>query len=192
MINKYTKNKNSGFTLLFASLIGSLVFTIGLAILSISIKQLSLTTAGRESQQSFYSADAGIECALLLDRGAGDSSCRSGFFGVASSTAPSEISVCDTDSEAYTASEYQQCYGHPIDITREVDSSDADSVISSFTLSDNVDTDICFNVQVVKKLVNSNYSYIESIIESRGYNKCNPTNNPNLSIYERAIRTFNY
>lgn len=92
----HSLRQRRGFTLIFASLIGSLVFSIGIAILDIAIKQHILTDAGRATQQSFYSADSGIDCALYLDRGAGDQNCTSGYFGIASSSAHL-VTVCDED-----------------------------------------------------------------------------------------------
>ncbi|MES2409305.1 MAG: hypothetical protein V4509_03320 [Patescibacteria group bacterium] len=184
------KQTNFGFTLLFASLIGSLVFTIGIAILNISLKQLSLTSAGKESQQSFYSADAGAECALLLDRGAGDTNCSAGFFGVAS-TSPSHVTICDMDMNDYIANPPASpvCFGQSVTITPTLEPDG--SVTSTFDVKDNPSTNICFGVTVTKA-PDSITSAINSTIESRGYNKCNPTNDPNITVFERAIKTYNY
>ncbi|MES2223365.1 MAG: pilus assembly PilX N-terminal domain-containing protein [Patescibacteria group bacterium] len=184
--NNIKKQKTDfGFTLLFASLIGSLVFTIGIAILNISLKQLTLTSAGRESQQSFYAADAGSECALLLDRGAGDSDCQAGFFGVAS-TSPSGISICDKDMDEYVTSRagLPKCFGQDITITSVAE---GDHVTSTFDLKDNPDTNICFGVTVTKT-PNSDSSEVNSVIESRGYNTCSTGG----TVFERAIKTYNY
>ncbi len=56
-----------GFTLLFAALAGSLLFSIGVAIANIAVRELALSSAGRESQFAFYAADSGVECALYWD-----------------------------------------------------------------------------------------------------------------------------
>lgn len=56
-----------GFTLLYASLMGSLLLAIGAAILNITLKELILSSAGRESQFAFFAADSGAECALYWD-----------------------------------------------------------------------------------------------------------------------------
>lgn len=56
-----------GFTLLFAALAGSLLFSVGIAIANIAIRELALSSAGRESQFAFYAADSGAECALYWD-----------------------------------------------------------------------------------------------------------------------------
>lgn len=187
--NYFLKKNNfgAGFTLLFASLIGSLVFTIGIAILNISLKQLTLTSAGRESQQSFYSADAGVECALFLDRGAGDSSCLSGFFGIASITSSTGISACDQEAGASVT---QTCFGQSVDISYSdpVSDGETDTVVSTFNILQNDDTNICFSVSVIKITDVSDPTNINTTIESRGYNRCGTEGN----VFERVIKTFNY
>ncbi len=57
---KKVKN-NRGFTLLLASLIASLLATIGLAMFAIAQKEVRLSSMGRESQFAFYAADTGAE-----------------------------------------------------------------------------------------------------------------------------------
>jgi len=56
-----------GFTLLFAILVSILVLAVGASIISIAIKQVILSGAGRESQYAFYAANTGVECALYWD-----------------------------------------------------------------------------------------------------------------------------
>jgi hypothetical protein len=196
------KMKQAGFTLLFASLIGSLVIAVGLAILDITLKQLTLASAGRESQQAFYSADAGTECALYLDRGAGFSDCRLGFFGTPSTTAQGGMSVCGV---AYSASAPHmnapddiQCFGRRIDITRI---QHLNSIENTFYLSDDplspaangsdsTNDNMCFEVSVLKTIDTAQNAVASgtTIIESRGYNTCD-VDTPNR--FERAIRTVN-
>ncbi len=68
LISSVSKKENSrGFTLLIASLMASLVLSIGVAIYNISLKEVVLSSAGRESQFAFYAADGGTECALYWD-----------------------------------------------------------------------------------------------------------------------------
>jgi Tfp pilus assembly protein PilX len=68
---KLLSNK-SGFALLFAVLTASLLLTIGLSIFGISFKELTISTAARESQVAFYAADSARECALYWDVKKGD------------------------------------------------------------------------------------------------------------------------
>ena len=53
--------------MLFSVLISSLLLTIGLSIFSIALKELSISTASRQSVYAFYAADSGRECAFYWD-----------------------------------------------------------------------------------------------------------------------------
>lgn len=64
--NKNIKN-NAGFALLMASLLSTLMLSIGTAVFNLSLKELILSSGGRESQFAFYAADTGTECALYWD-----------------------------------------------------------------------------------------------------------------------------
>ncbi len=56
-----------GFTLLMAVLVASIMLSLGYAIFNIAVKELVLSSSGRESQFAFYAADSGVECALFWD-----------------------------------------------------------------------------------------------------------------------------
>ncbi len=56
-----------GFVLLYAVMTASIVLAVGVSIISIALKQLSIANLGRESQYAFYAANTGAECALYLD-----------------------------------------------------------------------------------------------------------------------------
>lgn len=58
---------NSGFTLLLAALVSSIVLAVGAAIFGIAQKQVLLSAVGRDSQFAFYAADTAAECALYWD-----------------------------------------------------------------------------------------------------------------------------
>ena len=64
--NSKLKNKR-GFTLLFSVLVSVLILAVGASIISIALKQVILSGAGRESQFAFYAANTGLECALYWD-----------------------------------------------------------------------------------------------------------------------------
>lgn len=64
---KNYKNKQGGFTLLFAVLVSTLILAVGASMITIALKQLTLSSAGRESQFAFYAANTGLECALYWD-----------------------------------------------------------------------------------------------------------------------------
>lgn len=66
LFNKKESNQK-GFTLLFAILVSILILAVGASIISIALKQVILSGAGRESQYAFYAANTGLECALYWD-----------------------------------------------------------------------------------------------------------------------------
>ncbi len=67
MKKKIHNKENKGFALLFAVLISSVLLSIGLSIFNLTLKELILSSSGRESQFAFYAADTGAECALYWD-----------------------------------------------------------------------------------------------------------------------------
>jgi len=64
---KRIQSPQAGFTLLFAVFAAALLLSIGISIYTIAVKELLLSSAGRESQRAFAAADAGSECALYWD-----------------------------------------------------------------------------------------------------------------------------
>lgn len=63
--------KEEGFALLFSVLIASLLLAVGLSIFNITLKELSISNATRQSIIAFYAADSGREQALYNDLKAG-------------------------------------------------------------------------------------------------------------------------
>ncbi len=66
MIKINLQNKK-GFTILVAVIVSALVLSIGLSVANITVKQITLSSAGRDSQIAFYVADSAAECALYND-----------------------------------------------------------------------------------------------------------------------------
>lgn len=64
---KEKRQKNKGFTLLFAVLISSMVLIVGASIITIALKQNFLSGSARESQYAFYASNSGLECAMYWD-----------------------------------------------------------------------------------------------------------------------------
>jgi hypothetical protein len=59
--------ESGGFVLLYAVMTSTIVLAVGVSIISIALKQLTISTLGRESQYAFYAANTGAECALYWD-----------------------------------------------------------------------------------------------------------------------------
>ncbi len=141
------RNKEGGFAMLFAVLTSSVLLSIGLSIFNLTIKELALSSSGRESQAAFYAADSGVECALYWDVKGGD--------------------IFATSSDARTPSPANpQCAGQFINITPNSQTSNSASTEFSFAPIDSVPAlnDPCSLVTVQKQSDGS------TRITSRGYN----------------------
>jgi Tfp pilus assembly protein PilX len=67
MVKISSHGNESGFMILYAVLVSTVIITIGLAVLGIMIQHLTLTSTERDSQIAFYAADTAMECALYWD-----------------------------------------------------------------------------------------------------------------------------
>ena len=57
-----------GFALLLTIVVVSVVLAVGLSLLDITVKQISLSITGRDSEVAFHGAQGGIECLQALVR----------------------------------------------------------------------------------------------------------------------------
>ena len=159
--------QKKGFAIMFAVLIASLLATLGVALAGLALKELALSSSGRESQFSFYAADSGIECARFWD--------ISDIFSSSTRPLSENISCADfTDTP------------NSITVTKIFSSaSNADSATSTFQV--NLDSGKCAIVSVVKNgLASGLICDVRTSIQSWGYNVCPGTVSP-LRV-ERAIR----
>lgn len=67
MMQKMQDNK--GFVILFAVTISSILLSIALGIAHVAFKELRFSTSARDTNDAFFAADAGVECALAHDKG---------------------------------------------------------------------------------------------------------------------------
>lgn len=108
MINH--KSSSSGFALLLAIIMVSVVVSIGISVLDVTIKQLALSTNSRDSENAFHATNAGVECALYLrlkyapELAAGDP-ITANCFGASTVTInsnPVSVSPPSTSGDAFT------------------------------------------------------------------------------------------
>jgi hypothetical protein len=163
--NKRKKHMKTqpAFTLLIASLIGSILLTLAIFMISIAQKEVLLSTLGRDSQYAFYAADAGAECALFWDF-------RGGF---------------DPGTPTHTAT----CTGQPVgDYVAGISADSTDLILGGqgYGVPSRMQFEQnrrCVIVTVTKSQVNGSD---RTLIDSRGYNlPCSVTENPRR--LERAI-----
>lgn len=167
--------RRGGFAMLFAVLTSSVLLSIGLSIFNLTVKELVLSSSGRESQFAFYAADTGIECVLYWDfKG-------TNIFATSTGSGSRNPSPANPDCVNTQGQPAQTIDIDPV-------SSDIDSAETRFELIiPNVDAlggsaPYCASVTVTKAL---NGSIIETTIDSRGYNTCDVSE---VSRVERAIR----
>ena len=60
--------QNKGFVLLFAIILCTIIIAITIGITNITYKELHFTANAQDANDAFYAADAGVECALYLDK----------------------------------------------------------------------------------------------------------------------------
>ncbi len=168
---KFTKNnKEKGFTILFAVVVSSLVLAIGLSIAHITLKQVILSSTGRESQIAFYAADSGAECALYHD-----------------SVASVDLGFDIFPSGDFAGNNFEasniNCGGElAVD---KGSTADENSAISIFEVRFGDNPEYCATVSVEKEDNDFDTIADSTTIISRGYNSCDPTNSRRL---ERALK----
>ncbi len=141
-------HRGRGFTLLFAVLIGSLLFTVGVAIANLAVKELALSAAGMASEEAFYAADTGTECALYWDLRVTGVFPKSAF-------------------DAKNAKSSIKCNSANVDLSHDSVEDDAATTTFSIMLGSG-----CAEVTVGKTRSG------RTIIESRGRNDCGTNDNP--------------
>jgi Tfp pilus assembly protein PilX len=157
--------KNKGFTVLFAVIVSALVLAIGISIANITLKQIRISSLGRESQIAFYSADSGAECVMYYDL-------VENIFATSSNSTPTNTII--------------NCFGESVQIVFEPTENFADRATSTVVISNaGAEASLCATVQIGKYDTNADTFVDKTIILSRGYNTCNSDSD---RLLERGIR----
>jgi Tfp pilus assembly protein PilX len=167
-MNNYFAKKNRGFTVLFAVIVSALILAIGISIANITLKQIRISSLGRESQIAFYAADSGSECVIyydLVEQAFGTSSLSGG------ATLPSTIN----------------CFGQEaVVIFDPTGTANSQNATSTVDIRDTTSaTGLCARVEIGKHDTNGDGYSDRTVILSRGYNVCE--NDPQR-LLERGIR----
>lgn len=185
----YFKQKNQrGFALLFAVIVSVILLAVGSAIISIALKEISLSGTGRDSQKAFYASNTGIECALFWDFNAGlpDSTTLFNPFPLTPyPTFSNTNGATCADNDIIMNFDFDTGELFPTQTTREFDLDNGqgkslyDIVEYQFSLEygDPVN-DPCVDVTVTKVLSKTgpDASVLKTIVESNGYNRCDRIN----------------
>jgi hypothetical protein len=68
IIFKIKKEKRKGFVLLFAVTLAAIFLSIALGVADIALKEVKFGTSAKDTNNAFYAADTGVECALFYDK----------------------------------------------------------------------------------------------------------------------------
>ncbi|MDR3547760.1 MAG: hypothetical protein P4M11_05765 [Candidatus Pacebacteria bacterium] len=150
-------NMQRGFTLLVAVILTSVILSIGLALLDISLKQITLASSSRQSQYAFYNADSALECALYWD----------------------SIDTFDYNTEPSTGT--LSCEGQSFNYTASAGASG--SRTTTFTIpcaGDSTSGDGSSDVTITKQSTNATHFY------ANGYNSCIAANPQRVERGEEA------
>ena len=68
MFTCWKLSSKKGFALIFAMMLSAVFLTIVIGVLNITTKELNFSTSVKDSNNAFFAADSGVECALYNDR----------------------------------------------------------------------------------------------------------------------------
>ena len=67
IFNKTKLKSKRGFVMLFAVVLSAIIFAISLGMINISLKEINFGTSAKATNEAFFAADTGAECALFYD-----------------------------------------------------------------------------------------------------------------------------
>jgi Tfp pilus assembly protein PilX len=178
-------SKKEGFSMLFAVLASSLVLSIGLSIFNLTLKEIALSSSGRESQFSFYAADSGSECALYWDVKDTNTNIFATSSAYASRNPSNPAPECGSDNQAINVSPVTTVYS-PAPPAPTPTSATTQFQFDVYKPGDVTASKYCARVKVIKTDVGG---LTETVIESRGYNNsCGSMSVSDPNRVERALR----
>ncbi|MEI8269777.1 MAG: pilus assembly PilX N-terminal domain-containing protein [bacterium] len=146
-INKLLLKKvssNKGIALLFTIMLSTIFLTMALGVTNIASKELAFSSSAKDSNNAFYAAESGIECALYNDKS------TSTFFTATNPADPADF----------------LCFGNSVNLNSNIN--EFDFIISGLGSNNNS----CAKVKIVKTFDNSVTppAVVSTKITSNGYN----------------------
>lgn len=166
--------------MLFAVLVSSVLLSVGVSIFNLTIKELTLSSSGRESQFAFYAADTGIECAVYWDFKAANP----GIMYATSSGSQGGWRNADIDAENPLCVGYALSSSFKTPVTTTFNSAETRFELTIPNLdAQGASAPYCAIVTITKT---NPAGILYTNIESRGYNTaCNSTDQNRI---ERALK----
>lgn len=157
-------NYKRGIALYIAITVTGALVLVSYAIIEIALKQIAISSIGRDSQQAFYAADTGAECAIYWDIKNPTNPGRSAF-----ATSTAQTITCNYEPST------------PLINPQNLNMPVGNTSTSTFRMYFGPDP-YCADVTVGKSYSGGNP---KTTIESRGYNTCDTTAPQRV---ERAVR----
>lgn len=66
------KKGPTGFAILFSVTLSAIILSIALGVVNIALKEVKFSTSARSTNEAFFAADTGMECALINDKSTSD------------------------------------------------------------------------------------------------------------------------
>ena len=155
--------------MLLAALVASAVLIVGSAMYSLAVKQIALSSIGRDSQIAFYASDTAAECALYWDN-------RYDYFDT---TAPSDPKAADPTCDGVEMNASGRGSGpgggYPQTMSFQID------LFKSFTSGK------CVNVTILKTQ-NPITSIVSTTITADGYNTSCAMLNTSPNVLQRSTQ----
>jgi hypothetical protein len=63
--------KNRGFVILFAVTLAAILLSIAIGVTNIALKEIKFGTSAKDTNEAFFAADTGIECAMFNNKSTG-------------------------------------------------------------------------------------------------------------------------
>ena len=67
IIRKLKQNNHSGFVILFAVTVAAIMLSLALGVTNIALEEIKFGTSAKDTNNAFFAADTGNECALYND-----------------------------------------------------------------------------------------------------------------------------
>jgi uncharacterized protein (UPF0333 family) len=163
---------NRGFALIIGVMVSAVLVSITYVMFSISLKQISLSTTGKNSQVAFYAADTGAECAIYADRTIANQ------FGIPNDEeSGSSVIKSLTFSSPMPSFSCNNILISPTAVGGVIQTAFGQSPITAKFTVTYPGSNECAIVEVVKTIDREFYgsNFVDKVktkIESRGYNTC--------------------
>lgn len=93
---KNLQKKNKGFVILFAVTLSAILLSIALGATNIALKEIRFGTSAKDTNEAFFAADTGAECALFNDKSTGSAFPSNGSGGSVACASATPIFTGDT------------------------------------------------------------------------------------------------